>query len=173
MVRPSVLANERNRPGEVTAKDIAWCGQVDRGRREKWASAGRLKADAPFTEHDAVETAVAFSLARHGVSQKAATTAWELIRPEMQRLLLSGTVRVWAVVSADGPRAWVASDGESAARRAHLGGRCWVVDCSAAVAEARRRYAEVAIRRSSHSGELAMIDARRRRPERSVEEGSN
>jgi hypothetical protein len=139
------LATAPRRVG-ITAKDIAWCAQVDRARRERWASAGRLKADPPFTEHDAVETAIAFAPARRGVSQKAAAVAWDLIRTDVQRHLIAGELDIWIVISVDGPRAWAVVGPDAAALKVDGNGRCWLVATDSTVGEARARYAELVAR---------------------------
>jgi hypothetical protein len=143
--RPHLAPASRHVVG-ITAKDIAWCAQVDRARRERWASAGRLKADPPFTEHDAVETAIAFAPARRGVSQKAAAVAWDLIRPDVQRLLIAGELDIWIVISVEGPRAWAVAGPGAAALQVDGSGRCWLVATDSAVGEARARYAELIAR---------------------------
>jgi hypothetical protein len=146
-----------SRRGDITAKDIAWCAQVDRARRERWAADGRLKREPPFTEHDAVETAIAFSLARRGVSQKAASRAWRQIQAEVQRLLIAGERSVWVVVSADGPRAWALADASEAAELAAGQGRCWLVATGEIAKEARDRYAELAARATPASGHVTHL----------------
>jgi hypothetical protein len=143
--RPHLAPASRHVVG-ITAKDIAWCAQVDRARRERWASAGRLKSDPPFTEHDAVETAIAFAPARRGVSQKAAAVAWDLIRPDVQRLLIAGELDIWIVISVEGPRAWAVAGPGAAALQVDGSGRCWLVATDSAVGEARARYAELIAR---------------------------
>jgi hypothetical protein len=148
----------------ITATDIAWCADIDRARRERWASAGRLKRDPPFTEHDAMETAIAFSLACNRVSQKAAAAAWTAIQQEVQRLLIAGERRIWVVISAEGPWASAVADAGSAARAADGKGRCWIVDTTAMVAEARSRYVEVAARAAPADGHVTPI----RRPSHDV-----
>jgi hypothetical protein len=146
----------------ITAKDIAWCGQVDRARRERWVSAGQLKRDPPFTEHDAMETAIAFSMARSGVSQKVAAAAWRAIQPEVQRLLIAGERRIWLVLSADGPRAAAVADAGAAAQAAHGNGRCWVVETDEMVAEARSRYEELAAQAAPAEGRVTLLRSSRR-----------
>jgi hypothetical protein len=141
----------------ITAKDIAWCGQVDRARRERWAFKKLPKQDPPFTERDAVETAIAFSMSLHGVSQKAAADAWKAIRPAVQQLLIADQRDIWIVVSADGPRAWAVTDAGTAALSAEGQGRCWTVSTKAAVEEARARYAEVAARAPSGAGHVSSL----------------
>jgi hypothetical protein len=157
-----------SRPGDITAKDIAWCAQVDRARRERWASAGRLKRDPPFTERDAAETAIAFALARGGVSQKVAPAAWRRIQPDVKRLLIAKTQSIWILVCADGPRAWAVADASEIAQKANGEGRCWIVSADDIVEEARRRYAELVTHAMPASGHVAELkrpyrDVRRRR----------
>jgi hypothetical protein len=142
----------------ITAKDIAWCAQVDRARRERWASAGRLKADPPFTEHDAVETAIAFAPARRGVSQKAAAVAWDLIRADVQRLLIAGERDIWIAISVEGPRAWAVAGPGAAALQVDGSGRCWLVATDSAVGEARARYAELVARGTPVLRPVARLD---------------
>jgi len=144
----------------IKAKDIAWCARVTRARRERWASAGRLKADPPFTEHDAVETAIAFSLARQGVSQKQASIAWGMIQAQIQSLLIAGERDIWIVVSAEGPRAWALPGGDAAASQAALDGRCWIVNTRESAEEARVRYAELAARYGAADGVVAQLPRR-------------
>jgi hypothetical protein len=129
----------------LTAKEVAWCADVAPQRRRAWAEAGRLKAKPPFTEHDVIESAVAFSMTAAGVSQKAATVAWDRMRPQLRRLLIAGERRPWLVVSADGPRAEVVADETAAARAAATMGRCWVVSSDRAVEEALNRLAELEV----------------------------
>jgi hypothetical protein len=145
------------RSGDVLATDIAWCGQVDRARRERWASKQWLKKEPPFTEHDAVETAIAFSLSRRGISQKAAALAWRAVQRDVQRLLIAGERSLWIVVSAEGPRAWATPDAGAAAQRAEGQGRCWIVNTETAADEARARYAELATKAPQAKGHLASL----------------
>lgn len=128
---------------DLTATDVAWCGCVDGPRRRSWAEAGRLKATPPFTEHDVLETAIAFSMTARGVSQKVATTAWGVLRPEVRKLLIAGHREPWLVISADGPRASACPDSATAAGTAAGLGRCWVVPTASAIAEAMQRLAEL------------------------------
>jgi hypothetical protein len=147
---------------DITATDIAWCAQVERARRERWADAGRLKRDPPFTEHDAMETAIAFCLTRGGVSQKAATVAWEAIQRDVQRLLIAGERDIWVVASAQGPRAWAVADAQAAAQRADGQGRCWVVATGPVAAEARARYSELSSRVPPVDGRISHLSRSRR-----------
>jgi hypothetical protein len=155
--RPSPWTVLVTRGGDITASDIAWCAQVDRARREQWASAGRLKRDPPFTEHDAMEAAIAFSLAREGVSQKAATTAWEAVRGDVQRLLIAGEREIWVVVSAAGRRAWALASAATAAQRAVGEGPCWTVATAAATEQACIRYAELVTRPGAAGGRVTRL----------------
>jgi hypothetical protein len=143
--------------GHLTLEDMAWCADVAAPRLRGWAAAGRLKRDAPFTAHDAVEAAVAFSLPRRGVSQKAAPAAWQEIRPQLRKLLLAGADKPWAVISADGPLAEALPDAASAADAAARLGKCWVFPLGAVIEAARERYALLGAQLDPKAGELAPI----------------
>jgi len=146
-----------SRTGDITAKDIAWCAQVGRARRERWASAGRLKRDPPFTEHDAAETAIAFALARDGVSQKVAPAAWRTIQPDVKRLLIAKAQSIWILVCADGPRAWALDNASEIAHKASGEGRCWIVSADDVIEEARRRYVELVAQATPTTGQIAQL----------------
>jgi hypothetical protein len=140
--------------GQLTLKDIAWCAGVEPPRLRKWAADGRLGANPPFSEYDALEAAVAFSMTTGGVSQKIATEAWDVVRSDVKRLLLSQTSDMWLVVSADGPEAEVWDDRALVVERASCMGRCWVVNPSEAQARARSRFALLQSRLTPAAGEV-------------------
>jgi hypothetical protein len=160
--RPARSLVGLTRTSHITATDIAWCAQVDRARRASWATDGSFKRQPPFTEHDALETAIAFSLTRGGVSQKIARTAWGLIRSEVKRLLIAGEREIWVVVSMGGPRAWAFASAEGAASRAAGEGPCWIVATSEAVQEARVRYGQLTAQIASAPGGIARLPSRPR-----------
>lgn len=143
--------------GQVTLDDMAWCADVAAPRLRQWATKGRLKHDPPFTEHDAVEAAVAFLLSKKGVSQKTAPRAWTQMRPHVRKLLLSGADEPWVVVSADGPVAHALPDAAAAADAAARLGRCWVFPLQPAITLARERYALVSRHAAPKSGGIAAI----------------
>lgn len=143
--------------GALTLEDMAWCAQVAAPRLRQWAADGRLKHEPPFTQHDAVEAAIAFSLAKAGVSQKTAPAAWNEIRPQIRKLLLSAADDPWAVVSADGPEAEALPDAVSAADAASRLGRCWVIRLRPVVQLARGRYAVLGDRIDAKGGEVSSL----------------
>jgi hypothetical protein len=151
-----------NRRSGITATDIAWCGQVAQARRRQWAKAGRLKDEAPYTEYDALETAVAFSMTRSGVSQKAASAAWARIQEEVRGLLIAGERELWLVIG-QGPHARAFSDAESAARYAAGEGLCWIVQTREAIATAHARYGELVTHTRAQPGGVAELQRIRRR----------
>jgi hypothetical protein len=155
---PAVLASMPY-AGQLTLEDMAWCAGVAAPRLRSWAATSRLKHDPPFTEHDAVEAAIAFSLVKKGVSQKTAPGAWKAIRPHVRTLLLAGTDDPWVVVGADGPLAEVCPDAASAAEAASRLGRCWLFPLRAIIDSARGRYASLTVALDPKAGEVAPIRA--------------
>ena len=143
--------------GQLTQKDIAWCAGVEPARFRQWAASGRLTPDPPFTEYDALEAAVAFSLSRHGVSQKVATGAWDAVRPDVKRFLLAQAGDVWIIVSADGPEAKAVDNHREVAEIAAALGRCWVVRPADAVALARSRFATLRASLPGTPGEVRSL----------------
>ena len=122
-----------------TASDIAWCGQVEAPRRATWARVGRLKAKGPWNSNDAIETAIAFSIP----DGKHATAVWDVIQPEVRRLLLVGKAEsIWVVVAQEGSEHRAVAGSGAAARAAEASGvACRVYSVRAEVKEAARRYA--------------------------------
>jgi hypothetical protein len=141
MARPK--AGREGGLARVPAADIAWCAGVSAQRRHDWAHAGRLKVSGPFTEHDAVETAIAFHLA-HEISQKVATKAWAVVHRDVQRLLVAGSKDIWIIAAAKGPRHRAVAGAVAAAEAvAEMRAPCWLIPTAAVAAEARTRFGEI------------------------------
>jgi hypothetical protein len=125
----------------VTAAEIAYCAGALDTWRHNWATQHRLKQKPPFTEHDAVETAIAHHLATV-VSQKLAPKAWDLLRSQIQALIVSQS-DIWIVLAKAGPRHSVVPDAAAAARHAAQLGECRILDMTEPIREARARYREL------------------------------
>jgi hypothetical protein len=61
--------------GQLTLADIAFCADVEAPRLRSWTKKNDLAGRPPFTEYDAIEAAIAFSMPKAGVSQKAARSS--------------------------------------------------------------------------------------------------
>ena len=112
---------------------------MDAPRRAEWARARRLKAEGPWTSHDAVETAVAFAIPR-GIH---ATQVWDAIQPQVRKLLLAGEEEaIWLVVAMEGGDHRAVAGAAAAARSVdELGVPCRLRETRSVVLEAKRRFA--------------------------------
>ena len=128
-------------PG-ISAADIAYCGGMDPDTRRAWMKAGRL-GGPPYSEHDAVETAVAAALSAATNTQRA-PRALRSFRTELREASLARAADLWAVVPRQGNQFRLVRGAEAAARTtADLGRPVWIVPLERAVQEARERYAEL------------------------------
>jgi hypothetical protein len=128
-------------PSSITATDIANCGGMPPDRRRLWADRGQLRGEAPFREHDAIETAVAVALTEKTTQQKA-TTAFEAIRTDLRSYVLSGKASLWALIPERGEDFQLLKSAASAAdAAAALSGPVWLVPLTDVIEQARIKYA--------------------------------
>jgi hypothetical protein len=141
----------------ISATDIALCGGMPPETRRAWARAGVFDG-GPFSEHDAVETAVASELISKTTTQRA-RTALPAIRKELRRVRLAGDSDLWVVVPRQGPYiTLVVGADEAALAAASLLLPVWLVPVAEAIAKAEERYADL-ISRVSHTAQVRPLRA--------------
>jgi hypothetical protein len=124
---------------QITATDIAYCGGMAAARRGGWTKHG-LRAQPPFSEFDAVETAVAKMLADK-TNQKRATAAFKQLQPELREAVMAGRTQLWAVVPYMGHGVTLATSSAKAFKIAmNTEGPLWIVALKKGIEIARERY---------------------------------
>lgn len=123
-----------------TALDIAACGNMSADTRRRWVEVHGLLSSGPFTEHDAIETAVAGLLIARTTTQRA-PQAFAAVRSQLRIEVLAGPLDLWAVVPQRFEPVLVSGRSQATAAAAAAGTLVWVVALSDAIACARQRYA--------------------------------
>lgn len=126
-------------PKHLTATIIAHCGGMTPARRSAWVKHG-LSQHPPFSEFDAIETAVARILSER-TTQKRAPEAFRQIQQELRKAIVAGHVRLWAVVPAVGHGSALASSPAKALKLAEgIDEALWVAPLAKGIELAKTRY---------------------------------
>jgi hypothetical protein len=112
----------------ITASKIAACGGMSEDTRRRWTDVHKLLSPGPdFTEHDAIETAVATALTDRTTTHRAPEVFREL-RAQLRREVFAGRTNIWLVIPAKVGAPKVAhSPGAAARAAARLDGLSWTV----------------------------------------------
>jgi hypothetical protein len=139
---PVVVSQPGASAGSITAKNIAWCARTTVPWRHNWAKENRLKPHPPFSEYDAVETALAMLIATPPRTKRG-PRVWDALRAPLRELWMAGA-DIWIVIAQDGPT-YAAVDGEGAAgiAAAEVEAPVWVLHAADAISSARQRFAEL------------------------------
>jgi hypothetical protein len=129
------------KPEQITAAAIAQCGGMTAARRNGWVKHG-LRAKPPFSEFDAIETAVAREIS-DSTTQKRATTAFRHLNVMLKKALLAGHTKLWAIVPATGYGFRLeASPAKTLKIASQAEGSLWIVALEGPISEAKKRYSE-------------------------------
>lgn len=126
---------------EITAAAIAHCGGMTAARRDGWVKHG-LRDKPPFSEFDAIETAVARKISET-TNQKRATVAFRYLRKPLKKAIFAGHTKLWAVVPTEGHGFRLEASSAKALKMAvQANGPLWIVALDGAIRDAKERYAE-------------------------------
>jgi hypothetical protein len=130
-------------PKTVTAAEIAACGGMAPDTRRYWVRKKLLESGA-FSEHDAVDTAIAAVLTE-GTTTQRSTAAFSALRQRLREEVLAGRSELWVVIPQKGLEFRLAHSADEAAKLAAemrgARGPVWLVPIGDAIERAKERYA--------------------------------
>jgi hypothetical protein len=131
--------------------------------RRYWCKQLLLRADGPFTEYDAVETAVAQAII--GATQaNVLRVVFPALRNDLKVAVLGGSSALWAVVAEDGYDYVLArSCAEAGEWASTLCGMAWTISLQGCIDQARQRYGRTLASTASPTSAVRMLDAQRAR----------
>jgi len=129
--------------------------------RRYWVKQLLLRGDAPFSEYDAVETAVAQAII--GATQaNVLRVAFPALRDDLKVAALEGSSELWAVVAEDGYDYVLArSCAEAGEYASTLCGLAWTVSLQGSIDQSRQRYGRMLASAASPTAAVRTLDAHR------------
>lgn len=125
--------------------------------RRNWVRKHCLLEPGPFTQHDAVETAVAAAFTE-GTTTQRSTAAFKVLRGDLREEVMAGHIDLWAIVPLKGRRFSLARSATvAAALAAELRGAegpAWLVPLAAPIKQAQERYLACVASEDAVPGEI-------------------
>ncbi len=145
----------------VTASDIARCGGMSTATRRYWARLLLLRGEEPFSEYDAVETAVAQAIIA-ATQANVLRVVFPALRSDLRVAALEGSSELWAVIAEDGyDYALARSRAEAGEYASTLYGLAWTVSLQGCIQHARQRYSRTLASVGNANADVRTLKAHR------------
>lgn len=131
--------------------------------RRYWCKQLLLRADGPFTEYDAVETAVAQAII--GATQaNVLRVVFPALQDDLKVAVLGGSSELWAVIAEDGYDYVLGrSCAEAGEYASTLCGMAWTISLQGCIDQARQRYGRMLASAAGPIAAVKTLDAHRAR----------
>lgn len=129
--------------------------------RRDWVGKQVLRGDEPFTEYDAIETAVGQALIAKSQSNVLGAV-FPVLRPELRSAVVGGSSDLWAVIASDGYDCRLArSSAEAGEYAASLSGLAWTVPLRDCIEHARERYGRAVVQLGNAKAAVQSLNVQR------------